>query len=289
MVPGVEDGQKWAKHPNMNPHTFVMEQFWEDYTEEQHALFNKLCRTQFAILPNHAHDDYIKYIKEMGFDKPNGIPKFEEINKKLQKATGWKIVAVPGLIPGDVFFNHLANRVFPVTYWLRDPDVAEYLPEPDLFHDLFGHVPMLMNPFIADYMQAYGKGGLKASSIEGGLIRITRLYWYSIEFGLINTQDGIRIYGAGILSSATESKYAVESNRPHRIKFDVKRMMQTDYRYYDLQETYFVIDSFEQLVTSTKPDFIPYYKELYKKPIIDPKNLLSGDEVLIRGSIEGEE
>jgi len=287
MNPGVAKGEKWAKHPKMNPDTYIMDQFWEDYTESEHILFDELCKKQIEILPGRAHEDYISYIKQIGFDKSNGIPKFEEINEKLMAATGWKIVAVPGLIPGDVFFGHLANRVFPVTYWMRDPDVAEYLPEPDLFHDLFGHVPMLMNPHVADYIQEYGRGGLKASKIKGGLIRITRLYWYTIEFGLINTEDGIRIYGAGILSSNEETKYAVESDRPHRVHFAPERMMQTDYRYYDLQDTYFVIDSYEELVNKTKPDFTSTYERLYKKPIIDPINLVQEDEVITKGTVGG--
>jgi phenylalanine-4-hydroxylase len=145
-----------------------------------------------------------------------------------------------------------------------------------------------MNPSIADYIQAYGKGGLKASKIPGGLIRITRLYWYTIEFGLINTAEGLRIYGAGILSSETESKYAVESPRPHRIKFDIRRIMQTDYRYFDLQDTYFVIDSYEQLVEQTKADFTPLYNDLHHHPVIDPVNLMIGDRVVTSGTV-GEE
>lgn len=277
-TPGVQDGEKWATHPRMDPDTYVMQQFWEEYTPDQHQLFNQLCHTQNALLPGRAHPSYIDYIRTIGFDKPHGIPRFEDINALLMQATGWKIVAVPGLIPGDVFFRHLANRVFPVTYWLRDPKVADYLPEPDLFHDLFGHVPMLMNPIIADYIQEYGKGGLKASAIPGGLIRITRLYWYTIEFGLIRTPEGLRIYGAGILSSGEETHYAVESPKPHRLALDIERTMQTDYRYYDLQDTYFVIDSFEELMEKTRPDFTPIYQRLYKQPVIDPTETRAGDQ-----------
>ena len=275
---------KWAYHPEMNPDDFTMGQHWENYSDEQHALWDKLYKRQMELLPGRAVDEYIDYIGAMKFDK-GGLPKFEEVNEILGAATGWKIIAVPGLIPGDVFFGHLANRVFPVTYWLRKPEQADYLPEPDLFHDLFGHVPMLMNPSVADYIQAYGRGGLKAMKEPGGLIRITRLYWYSIEFGLMRTSKGMRIYGAGIMSSKEESKYAVESARPHRLKFDVKRMMQTDYRYYDLQETYFVIDSYEELVEATKPDFVPYYESLYKQPIIDPRELRPDDNVITKGTV----
>jgi phenylalanine-4-hydroxylase len=288
MTTGIKKGDNWATYPLMDKETFVIPQFWDDYTPAHHALFNQLCKNQLQILPDLAHPDYIDYIKQMGFDKPNGIPKFEDINKKLQAATGWKIVAVPGLVPDEVFFGHLANRRFPVTYWLRSPEVAKYLPEPDIFHDLFGHVPMLMNPYIADFIEAYGKGGLKAAKIDGGLVKITRLYWYTIEFGLINTPDGIRIYGAGILSSETESKYAIQDMRPHRLKFDIKRIMQSDYHYYDLQETYFVIDSYQELVKQTKVDFRPYYEELRYKPMLNPKFLLDSDVIITRGTVVNE-
>lgn len=280
----VRHKDKWAYHPDMDPKTFIMEQHWEKYSDAEHAVWNALYERQMKILPGRAVDEYLQYIEQIGFGS-NGIPNFDAVSKKLMDTTGWRIVAVPGLIPGDIFFGHLANRIFPVTYWIRKPEQMDYLPEPDLFHDLFGHVPMLMNPFIADYIQTYGKGGLKAMQIPGGLIRITRLYWYSIEFGLMRTPKGMRIYGAGIMSSKEESIYAVESPRPHRVKFDVKRMMQTDYRYFDLQETYFVIDSYDELIEATNPDFTPYYNELYKKPIIDPKELRPGDEVITQGTV----
>lgn len=278
---------KWSYHPMMDAKDFTMSQMWEKYSDENHEVWNTLYSHQMEILPGRVVDEYLEYIDAIGFNR-HGIPNFKKVSEILMKATGWQIVAVPGLIPGDVFFNHLANRRFPVTYWIRSKEQLDYLPEPDLFHDLFGHVPMLMNPHIADYIQTYGRGGLKAMQIPGGLIRITRLYWYSIEFGLMQTPKGLRIYGAGIMSSKEESIYAVESKRPHRLKFDTKRMMQTDYRYYDLQETYFVIDSYEELIEATKPDFTGYYQELYKKPPIDPRQILPGDIVITRGTVENE-
>lgn len=270
---------KWSYHPEMDPDDFTMDQHWEHYSAEDHEVWNTLYTHQMEVLPGRVVDEYLDYIHAIGFGT-YGIPNFQKVSDILMKATGWRIVAVPGLVPGDVFFNHLANRRFPVTYWIRSKEQLDYLPEPDMFHDLFGHVPMLMNPHIADYIQAYGEGGLKAMKIPGGLIRITRLYWYSIEFGLMRTPKGLRIYGAGIMSSKEESIYSVESPIPHRLKFDVKRMMQTDYRYYDLQETYFVIDSYEELIEKTKGDYAPLYRELYKKPVIDPREVLPGDEVV---------
>jgi Phenylalanine-4-hydroxylase len=150
-----------------------------------------------------------------------GIPKFAELNKVLGAATGWEVVAVEGLLPDEVFFDHLANRRFPVSWWIRRPDQLDYLSEPDLFHDLFGHVPLLLNPVFADYMQAYGRGGMKAFAIgPEALMNLTRLYWYTVEFGLINTGEGMRIYGAGIVSSKGESIYSLDSPiaEPHRLR-----------------------------------------------------------------------
>jgi Phenylalanine-4-hydroxylase len=149
------------------------------------------------------------------------IPKFAELNKVLGAATGWEVVAVEGLLPDEVFFDHLANRRFPVSWWIRRPDQLDYLSEPDLFHDLFGHVPLLLNPVFADYMQAYGRGGMKAFAIgPEALMNLTRLYWYTVEFGLINTGEGMRIYGAGIVSSKGESIYSLDSPiaEPHRLR-----------------------------------------------------------------------
>ncbi len=186
------------------------------------------------------------------------IPRFDELNQILRAATGWTLVGVEGLLPELDFFDHLANRRFPVTWWIRRPEQIDYIAEPDLFHDLFGHVPLLMNPVFADFMQAYGRGGVKAHGIgPEALQNLTRLYWYTVEFGLINTPHGLRIYGAGIVSSKGESLHSLESAAPNRIGFDLARIMQTRYRIDTFQKTYFVIDSFEQLMQATAPRLHP--------------------------------
>ncbi len=191
-----------------------------------------------------------------------GIPKFADLNKVLGQTTGWELVAVEGLLPDEVFFDHLANRRFPVSWWIRKPDQLDYLSEPDLFHDLFGHVPLLLNPIFADYMQAYGRGGMKAFGIgPEALMNLTRLYWYTVEFGLINTDEGMRIYGAGIVSSKGESIYCLDSPAPNRIGFGLERVMNTRYRIDTYQQTYFVIDSFEQLFDATRPDFTAHLRQ----------------------------
>jgi phenylalanine-4-hydroxylase len=206
----------------------------------------------------------------------------------LGAATGWEVVAVEGLLPDEVFFDHLANRRFPVSWWIRKPDQLDYLSEPDLFHDLFGHVPLLLNPVFADYMQAYGRGGMKAFAIgPEALMNLTRLYWYSVEFGLINTGEGMRIYGAGIVSSKGESIYSLDSAAPNRIGFGLERVMNTRYRIDTFQQTYFVIDSFEQLFEATHPDFTPIYARLQQLPTHGAGDVLDGERVFTRGTREG--
>ncbi len=274
---------KFASHPAMRE-DYTMPQMWDQYTADDHNTWKTLFERQNAILPGRACDEYMDALVKLkiGADK---IPNFEELSAILKPLTGWEIVAVPGLIPPEPFFTHLANRRFPVTYWIRKPHEMDYLEEPDLFHDLFGHVPLLSNPIFGDYIAAYGRGGLKAMQ-NGGINYITRLFWYSVEFGLINTPKGLRIYGAGIVSSRGESQFALDSDSPNRIGFDVKRMMQTRYVIDDYQQTYYVIDSFEQLFEATKPDFIPYYEETRQKPRLEPGVILPTDKVYHLGTGE---
>jgi len=216
------------------------------------------------------------------------IPKFSDLNQILGAATGWQIVAVEGLLPELDFFTHLANRRFPVSWWIRKPEQIDYIEEPDLFHDLFGHVPLLMDPMFADYLEAYGKGGVKAHGFgPEALMQLARLYWYTVEFGLIRQPDGLRIYGAGIVSSKGESIHCLESPAPNRIGFDLERVMRTRYCIDRYQKTYFVIDSFEQLIDATLPDFAPLYARLAGQDTIPAGTVLDTDGVLNRGTGEG--
>ena len=235
---------------------YTCEQDWAAYTPEQHDLYRRLYERQAAQLPGLACEEFIGAIKHLG--APTQIPRFEALSEKLLRATKWQVVAVPGLIPEEAFFALLAERKFPVTGWIRKPDEFDYVVEPDVFHDLFGHVPLLFDPVFADYMQAYGAGGLKASRLEA-CEYLARLYWYTVEFGLINTALGLRAYGAGILSSAGELRHSVTSPKPQRIGFDLERIMRTRYTIDSYQTSYFVIDSFDQLIAATAPDFTPIY------------------------------
>ncbi|PJJ95807.1 phenylalanine 4-monooxygenase [Lysobacteraceae bacterium NML75-0749] len=267
--------------------TGVVEQPWDDYSAEEHDTWRTLYLRQRALLVGRAADEFLAAQDAMGMSEA-AIPKFSDINQALQKATGWQIIGVEGLLPELDFFDHLANRRFPVTWWIRRPDQIDYIEEPDLFHDLFGHVPLLMLPVFADYMEAYGRGGVKAHGIgPEALMHLTRLYWYTVEFGLIQQADGLRIYGAGIVSSKGESLYSLESDAPNRIGFDLERIMRTRYRIDTYQKTYFVIDSFEQLMNATRPDFTPIYARVASLPAIPAGDVLEGDKVIQRGSGEG--
>src|SRR5205085_3686540 len=253
----------------------TVEQNWSAYTEDEHAIWRLLFERQQKLLKRRACREYLDGLQGLGV-AAHGIPDFRRLSDILDRATGWRIAPVPGLVPDDVFFAFLAARRFPSTCFIRRRDQLDYLQEPDVFHDICGHVPMLMNPVFADYMQAYGEGGLKALGL-GHLRHLARLYWYTVEFGLIATREGLRIYGSGILSSAGESVYSLDDPRPNRIRFDLPRVMRTLYRIDDFQQTYFVIDSFQQLFDATRPDFAPIYREIASQPDLDPDALIGSD------------
>jgi phenylalanine-4-hydroxylase len=267
--------------------TAIVEQPWDSYTEVDHAVWAQLFRRQRDILPGRACQEFLDAQDAMGM-AADAIPKFEELNRVLAAATGWQLIGVEGLLPELAFFEHLAARRFPVTWWIRRPEQLDYIAEPDLFHDLFGHVPLLMNPVFADYMAAYGRGGVKAHGCGAeALAALTRLYWYTVEFGLLDTPQGLRIYGSGIVSSKGESIHALESPAPNRLGFDLERIMRTRYRIDTYQKTYFVIDDFEQLFDATRPDFRPIYERLAALPSIPAGDVLDGDRIFQRGTGEG--
>jgi phenylalanine-4-hydroxylase len=255
---------------------YTVEQDYGAYTAAQQDRWHRLYRRQIELVPGRACSEYEAALRSL--DYAAGIPRFGVVNRQLGAATGWRLVAVPGLVPDLVFFEHLANRRFPVTVWIREESEFDYIVEPDLFHDFFGHVPMLFDPVFADYMQAYGKGGLKAERL-GSLKWLARLYWYTVEFGLIRTPGGVRCYGAGILSSPAEIDYAVRSPMPRRVAFDLKRVMRSLYRIDAFQETYFVIEGFYRLFEATRPDFAPLYRELAPLPDLPANAVLPEDRL----------
>ncbi len=261
---------------------WTISQNWRAYTEVEHRTWDTLYARQMKILPGRASDAFMKGLDALDLNT-GGIPDFAVMNPKLEALTGWTVVCVPGLVPDEVFFDHLANRRFPSGQFIRKPDQLDYLQEPDIFHDVFGHVPMLTDPDFADYIQAYGRGGQRAQSL-GLLTQLSRLYWYTVEFGLMRDPGGLRIYGAGIVSSATESVFALDDPSPNRIAFDLERVMRTKNRIDDFQQVYFVIDSLEQLKRDTLQDFGPIYERLAEAPDIEIDAILPTDHVLHRGT-----
>ncbi|MGQ3039536.1 MAG: phenylalanine 4-monooxygenase [Brevundimonas sp.] len=261
---------------------WTIPQDWRAYSEVEHKTWDTLYARQMKILPGRAADVFFKGLDALDLNT-GGIPDFSLMNPKLQALTGWTVVCVPGLVPDEVFFDHLANRRFPSGQFIRKPDQLDYLQEPDIFHDVFGHVPMLTDPDFAAYMEAYGKGGQRAASL-GMLPNLARLYWYTVEFGLMKEADELRIYGAGIVSSATESVFAIEDPSPNRIGFDLERVMKTLYRIDDFQQVYFVIDSIEQLKRETLRDFGPIYDRLKGADAIPIETILPTDKIYTEGT-----
>lgn len=264
---------------------WTVAQNWEAFSPDEHAMWDRLFARQTAMLPGRAADAFMRGIDVLKLSRP-GIPDYRELNARLLAATGWQIVAVPGLVPDQVFFEHLANRRFPAGNFIRTPEQLDYLQEPDVFHDVFGHVPMLADPVFADYMAAYGQGGLRSLGF-GALDHLARLYWYTVEFGLIQQPDGLRIYGAGIVSSYAESIFALEDPSPNRIAFDLLRVMRSHYRIDDFQQNYFVVSSLEQLLKVTvETDFAPLYAKLESMPDILVGEIVSEDMVVTYGTQE---
>lgn len=261
---------------------WTVDQGWAAYTPAQHAVWRTLFDRQTRLLPGLACDAFVDGMKKLPMSAER-IPDFEELSETLYKATGWQVVAVPGLVPDDVFFDHLANRRFPSGNFIRGAHELDYLEEPDVFHDVFGHVPMLMTPLMADFIQAYGKGGLRAQSL-GKLTELARVYWYTVEFGLVQQADGVRIYGAGIASSFSESRFSIQSDSPNRIAFDLERVMRTNYRIDDFQEVYFVLYNLQHLLALANTEFAPYYERLNSGPSYQPGDVLPAEKVVHRGT-----
>jgi phenylalanine-4-hydroxylase len=264
-----------------DPRDYLVDQGFETYTADDHATWRTLARRQREILKGRIADQFLDGLDRLGIGEA-GIPDFREMNKMLHAATGWEVVAVPGLIPDLAFFRLLADRKFPAGFWIRKPEQIDYIEEPDIFHDVFGHVPLIMQPIYADYLEAYGKAGLVAAE-HGVLKRLARLYWYTVEFGLAQTPEGLRIVGAGIASSPGETLFSLESPSPNRVGFELGRVMRTLYRIDDYQETYFVLDGVETWPALDLDRLIPLWKELDEQADLEPGDIRAEDRVLTRG------
>nr|WP_295372105.1 phenylalanine 4-monooxygenase [uncultured Sphingosinicella sp.] len=248
---------------------WTIPQHWERFTAEEHRVWDILFARQQELLGTRAVRAFHEGLDVLRLSKP-GIPDLDELNERLFARTGWTVVSVPGLVPDDIFFDHLSNRRFPAGNFIRSAEQLDYLEEPDVFHDVFGHVPLLAQPAVADFMQAIGGHGLHALEV-GALHRLARLYWYTVEFGLAREDGALKIYGAGILSSFGETRYSLESDVPHRPAFDMRRVLRTAYCSSEFQKSYFVIDSFEDLLDRTVgDDLAPLYEALDGVPDLDP-------------------
>jgi phenylalanine-4-hydroxylase len=262
---------------------WTIPQNWDAFSADEHAMWDHLFERQSAMLPGRAAAAFLRGLDVLKLSRP-GIPDYQELNARLMAATGWQVIAVPGLIPDAAFFEHLANRRFPAGNFIRRPDQMDYLEEPDVFHDVFGHVPMLADPVFAEYMVAYGKGGLRSQGFDA-LDHLARLYWYTVEFGLIAEPEGLRIYGAGIVSSYGESIFSLDDESPNRIAFDLMRVMRTPYRIDDYQQNYFVIPSLDALLSTTlETDFAPLYGALETLNDVPIAAIFPSDDVISHGT-----
>jgi phenylalanine-4-hydroxylase len=258
---------------------FVVPQRWSTYSQAEHDRWRRLYARQVGLVRAYASPAFLEALDAM--DSGEAIPDFAAVTARLQSATGWSLVAVPGLVPDDVFFSHLAARRFPVTRWIREEEELDYIVEPDVFHDFFGHVPMLFQPTFAAAMQTYGRRGLELSG--KAVDRLARLYWYVVEFGLEMTAAGLKAFGAGILSSAAETVFAVQDPAPHRVRFDLLRVLRTPYRIDDFQETYFVLRGFEELLRAIEAPLDGVIAQACGLADIAPTTLSPTDEVITRG------
>jgi phenylalanine-4-hydroxylase len=274
---GAAAGQYVPERPD-----WTVDQGWDRYGGAEHAVWKTLFERQSRLLQGRACEEFVRGMKLLPIGAEQ-IPDFRRLSEVMMRHTGWQVVAVPGLVPDAVFFEHLANRRFPAGNFLRRADQLDYLEEPDVFHDVFGHVPMLMHPALADYMQAYGLGGLRAQSL-GVLPQLARVYWYTVEFGLVEQDAGLRIYGSGIASSFRESVFCLDDASPNRVRFDLRRVLRTRYRIDDFQETYFVLRNLDELLELASIDFAPIYQSNQGLAEIEPGAVLDSDGVWSRGS-----
>ncbi|MCW1382030.1 phenylalanine 4-monooxygenase [Novosphingobium sp. KCTC 2891] len=255
------------------------------YGADEDRIWDDLFARQMDILPGRAASAFLRGLDKLDLGR-GGVPDFGRLSQELDALTGWRVVPVPMLIPDHVFFWHLANRRFPAGNFIRTRETFDYIEEPDVFHDVFGHVPMLTDPTYADYMQEYGRAGWKAMR-HNRLKALGALYWYTVEFGLIEEEAGLRAYGAGILSGPAEAVFALEAASPNRIYLNVDRVMRTDYVIDDLQPTYFVIESFRDLYHQTvERDFDRLYRGLGPGFTYANTAVIDIDNVLHRGTLE---
>lgn len=214
-----------------------------DWSDTENKTWHQLITRQYQVVQNRACNEFITGLDALKLSS-DSVPQLVDVNKILKK-TRWEMVPVNGTVLIDEFFTLLKNRKFPVANFIRIPEELDYLQQPDVFHELFGHGPLLLNQTYADFMQWYGNMALEFSLKKRKIL--SRLFWYTIEFGLIKTKNGLRIFGGGILSSYAETKFSLESDQPKRFPFNVSQVLRTDYDYKNIQPNYFILENLEQL------------------------------------------
>lgn len=225
-----------------------MKQIYENYTIEDQTVWQILFDRQMEKLPDTATSEFYTGLEKIKFNR-EAIPVYSESNQILENITGWNIYEVPGIVDDDLFFKLLSEKKFPATTWIRKMSQLDYLEEPDMFHDVFAHVPLLTNQHFVDFLQELSKMAVERLDDPWAIELLSRVYWYTVEFGLIRENSQLRIYGAGILSSAGETEYSL-SNKPEHYSFDVAEILDSGYRKDTFQSRYFIIDGYEQLYNS---------------------------------------
>ena len=260
---------------------YVVDQNWSAYTTTDHATWARLFASMTSLLPGRMCQDFMIGLNDLKLPMDRVVD-FDALSERLTKRTGWQYVAVNGFIPNDQFFGLLANRCFPSSRFMRDPDGLAYQESPDIFHDVFGHAPLLMNPVIADFMQAFGAAGVACTS-ERGQQMLARLYWFTVEVGLVRDGNRIQAYGAALASSEKELTFSLTSPSPHRLGFDHGRVIRTPYSIDDLQETYFVVDSLEQVLALAQNGFSETLNMVCSQSDVVRGELIKSDDVISCG------
>lgn len=242
-----------------------IKQHYDKYTQEDFAVWKILYDRQLDSLPGKATSEFMNGLERINFTADK-IPNFDETNKLLKSQTGWQLEVVPGIVDDAVFFELMSNRYFPATSWLRKMEELDYLEEPDMFHDVFAHVPLLTNQAFVDFLQELSKIGLEYLDNKWAIELLSRIYWFSVEFGLIREDGELRIYGAGILSSAGETNFSI-SDKPEHHEYDVVKILNTPYRKDTFQKEYFIIESYEQLYESL-PEIRRQIQQMANEPVM---------------------
>ena len=264
-----------------------MPQNWEQFSASDHQRWSEFAARQAKALEGLACDTFLDGVRALELDRM-GVPEFAKWNDRLRSLTGWEVVAVPGVIPNEPFFKMLSERRFPVANFLRQGPSFDYSDEPDMFHDVFGHMPMFIDPAFGEFMSAYGRAGIRAERL-GMSDWLGRLYLHTVEFGLIKQRGELRAYGAGLMSSHAEAVHALTSNTPRRLQFDLPRLMRTDWPFDEFQPTYFVIESFEALLEEMETTSLTHvYDEVRDLPLIPIGEAAPGDRPYVMSPSQGE-